>query len=270
MIRSRLRALTPRQRLMAILLVALSLIVLPPAGRWVWHTILHPPEEHPLLPYGELRVGIDTSYPPFGLDADGQLSGLDVDLARAVAAELGVPLRFVPLGYDGLYDALLADQADALFSALRFDPLRLGRVLYTISYFDAGQVLVAPPGAGITTLHDLDGRRLAVEFGTAGDQEARAWQRRLHTLDILPYEWAADALHAVQAGAADAALVDAVAARLWLREHDGLAIAPEYVTYDPYTVAVAGNNSRLWEAINEALTTLLQNGTADDIIARWL
>lgn len=242
-----------------------------PAARWLWHS-LRPiaREDLPMLPYGELRVGIDASYPPFGLDFNGELSGLDVDIAQAVAAELNIPLRFINMGYDGLYDSLKADQADALFSALRVDPLRYNDARYTRSYFDAGQVLVRPPDSPINTMHDLEGRHLAVEFGTEGDLEARTWQRRLHQIEITPFEVATQALDAVLNGEADAALVDAISAHIWLNDHTGLAIAPAYITHDPYAVAVQVNNIKLWQAIDQALTTLVEDGTIAEIIDRWL
>ncbi len=265
----------PLRRGAAIGLAALSLAGIlffgRPVLRWVWVTFIRPPAEKPMLPYGELRVGVDASFPPFAVDnGNGLLSGLDIDLARAVGERLGVPVRFINMGYDGLYDSLRADQADALFSALRIDPLRLHEARYTTPYFDAGQVLVRPPDTGFDTLPDLEGRRLAVEFGTEGDLEARRWQRRLHVLDILACETAGEALDAVLAGQADAALVDAISARLWLRDHHGLSLAPAYVTSDPYAVAVQVENVRLWEAINAALAALAENGTLEAIINRWL
>ncbi len=226
--------------------------------------------ERPMLPYGALRVGIDPSYPPFGLDFDGELSGLDIDLATALAGRLDVPLRLVPLGYDGLYDALKADQVDVLLSALRVDPGRMGDVHYTTGYFDAGQVLVRPPESGLDEMSAMDGRVIGVEFGSEGDQTARAWQRRLRVLDIRPFETASAALEAVHSGQADAALVDAIAARLWLRDHPGLAIAPEYVTHDPYAAAVRPDNPRLWEAIDAAIQAMHADGTLETILSRWL
>ncbi len=268
---TRLKKLTLRQWLLIAIVAAI--VGLPAsyyAARWVWRAFFRPPVELPMLPYGELRVGIDASYPPFGLDLGGELIGLDVDLARAVAEEMGVPLRFINMGYDGLYDSLRADQADALFSALRVDPLRMNDARYTRPYFDAGQVLVRPPESGIDHMSDMEGRTIAIEFGTEGDLEARTWQRRLRVLTIESYDVASAALDAVLAGEAEAALVDAISARLWLEEHDGLAVAPESVTSDPYAVAVQVGNFKLWEALNTALTTLIENGTVEDIIDRWL
>jgi len=226
--------------------------------------------EHPMLPYGELRVGIDPSYPPFGLDLDGELLGLDIDLATALAGRLEVPLRLVPLGYDGLYDALKADQLDVLLSALRVDPGRMGDVHYTTGYFAAGQGLVSPPDSGLDGMPAMDGRVIAVEFGSEGDQTARTWQRRLHALEIQPCETAAAALEAVRSRQADAALVDAISARLWQRDHPGLVFAPEYVTHDPYAAAVRPDNLRLWEAIDAAIQAMHADGTLENLLSRWL
>ncbi|MBN2470002.1 MAG: transporter substrate-binding domain-containing protein, partial [Anaerolineae bacterium] len=120
--------------------IAAACLIIPLSGR-DWRSIV--PSSRPMLPEGILRVGVDASYPPFAVDpGDGALTGLDIDLARAVAEVMGVELRFINMGYDGLYDSLRANQADVLFSALRTDPLRTRDVRYSRSYFDAGQVLV--------------------------------------------------------------------------------------------------------------------------------
>jgi ABC-type amino acid transport substrate-binding protein len=64
--------------------------------------------------------------------------------------------------------------------------------------------------------------------------------------------------------------VDAISARLWLRDHDGLELAPEYVTHDPYAAAVRADNERLWAALNAALTTLIERGAVEEVVNRWL
>lgn len=242
-----------------------------PVARWAYYRFIVPPPDKPMLPYGELRIGMDASYPPFGVDIGGELIGLDVDLAKALAEEMGVNIRFINMGYDGLYDSLLADQADIVISALRIDPLHYNEAQYSIPYFNAGQILVRPEDSGINTMEDLEGLHLAVEFGTEGDLEARAWQRRLQELTITSYESAAAALEAVANGEADAALIDAISAGLWLRDHDGtLAAAPDPITYDLYAIAIQVHNHKLGNAINETLQRLLDNGAVTDIIKNWL
>lgn len=252
----------PRRRIaLTVLLLAAAILLL---------MIFYPTPQRPMLPHGVLRVGVDGSYPPFGIDLGGEFTGLDVDIARALAAEIGAPVQFVGLGYDGLYDALRTDQVDVVIAALRVNPQMMADVRYTRHYFDAGQVLVRPTGSALNTMRDMDGLAVAVEFGGAGDEEARVWQRRLHQLTLAEFATADAALTAVQDGEADAALVDAVAARLWRRDHDGLTIAPEYVTHDPYAAAVRLDNTRLAEALDAALGRLIDSGELARILARWL
>ena len=66
----------------------------------------------------------------------GQIVGLDVDLARAIAFDLGVEAEFVNIGFDGLYDALLARRVDMVISGLPYDPRWTQDVAYTLNYFN--------------------------------------------------------------------------------------------------------------------------------------
>ena len=127
---------------------------------------------------GILRVGLDPTYPPFEVaDANG-VYGLDVDLAQAIAADLGLEVQFVYFGYDGLYDALATNQVDVLVSALVIIPERTRDFAYSEPYFDAGVILIVRANnETITEMADLDGRILAVELGTLGHVEATEWAK---------------------------------------------------------------------------------------------
>src|SRR5262245_40523514 len=81
---------------------------------------------------GTLRVGLDASFPPFeSIDGQNRIVGLDVDIAEAIARELGVKLEIVNIGFDGLYDALLARRVDLVISGLPHDPRWTEDVAYT-------------------------------------------------------------------------------------------------------------------------------------------
>jgi len=227
---------------------------------------------------GTLRVGMDASFPPFeSIAADGTLVGFEVDLARELGRRLGpalgraegVDVEFIAnLPYDGLYDALAVDRVDAVISALVVNPARMADFAYSTPYFDAGQVLVVREGeSGIEGMADLSGRTLAVEFGTQGDMEAWKWARKLPGLTIVPYQTAADALAAVAAGEAGAALVDHVSA---LAAGSGLVVVGEPVVEEPYAVAVRRESRRLLRAINETLAEMEADGTIETLVERWM
>jgi len=221
---------------------------------------------------GVLRVGLDPTFPPFAAAEGPDVWGLDVDLARALAAQLGLEPQFTYFGYDGLYDALTTGQVDVLVSALVIAPERTQDVAYTDSYFDAGQALFVPPGSAVAGMADLDGRTLAVELGALGHVEARAWQERLPGLAVVTFGSADEALAAAASGAAGAALVDSVSGRLYLRDHAGSALLrlDPPVAPEPYAVAVRIGDRTLHRRLNDALASLARSGQLEEITSRWL
>jgi polar amino acid transport system substrate-binding protein len=237
--------------------------------RWTAFERPDPPPKL-LFPYGEMRIGVDASYPPFAVATADDLSGLDIDLGRALASRLGVAVRFVNMGYDGLYDSLKADQVDIVISALLVDPSRTGDVRYTRHYFNNGLVLISATNHPIGDISALAGRALAYEFGSEADQQAHLWLRRVLPFETQPYELPHVALDAVRLNTANAALVDATSARLYLREHPEWNGQYQYMTDAWYTIAVRLDHVERWEVVNEALESLVEDGTLDTLLARWL
>ena len=219
---------------------------------------------------GVLKVGLDPTYPPFEVADENGVSGLDVDLARALAADLGVEAEFVYFGFDGLYDALATEQVDVLLSALVVAPERGRDFAFSEPYFNAGQVLIVPASnEEIGEMADLNGRTLAVELGALGHVEATTWAKRIPDLTIRPYTTSDEALTAVITGEADAALIDAISGRLFLKEQPQLTIAQE-VTVEPFALVVRIEDEQLLNQLNDSLENLRQSGELDAIIGKWL
>jgi polar amino acid transport system substrate-binding protein len=197
--------------------------------------------------------------------------GLDVDLAQALAEELGVKAQFVYFGYDGLYDALGTKQVDVLISALVIIPERTRDFSYSDPYFDAGEILIVPAdNETIQSMEDLGGQTLAVELGSLGHVEATEWAKRVEGLVVRPFPTADEALTAVQQGNADAALTDAISGRLFLRENDSLKRLPQSVTVEPFALVVRSEDRQLLTVLNQSLATLQQSGQLDQIESEWL
>jgi polar amino acid transport system substrate-binding protein len=240
---------------------------------------------------GELRVGLDASFPPFeSLDADGNVVGFDADLARAIAAGLGAEPVFVNVGFDGLYDALWASRVDVVISGLPYDPRRTQDVNYSQPYFNAGQVLVVRAddtaftqnSAGIPMpaesipnrsagipMPALSGRVVAVEWGSLADMEARRLKETAEDLETLPQPTAQDALNALVAGQADAAIADAVSVYQFIGEGGAEVRITAVLTDEPYVIATRVKSRRLAGAIDDALTNLRETGVLDELMDTW-
>jgi polar amino acid transport system substrate-binding protein len=152
-------------------------------------------------------------------------------------------------------------------------PWRTREVAFSAPYVEAGLLLAAPSGTPITGTAGLAGRRVAVEWGSEGDAEARALQRAGSPgLTLAPAESPEAALAEVAHGTADAALIDAISLALFNHSPGNprlVAIGPP-LRSDPYVIVVPADAPGLLKSINDALSALQADGTLDRLRTQWL
>jgi ABC-type amino acid transport substrate-binding protein len=236
-------------------------------GFYFWYKN-RPPTVQEAFPSGTMLVGVDASFPPFAVDNGESVFGLDIDLGKAIAEEIGVPVRFVTMGYDGLYDSLIAGQVDVVISALLVNPARTRDIRYTRAYFDNGLMLVTT-SPDIQTMDDLPSYRLALEYGSSAHSEANRWLQRLLPFELRPYELPTYALDSLRLGEADAALVDTTTYWLYLAEHPEWETDSYRVTHAFYAIAVRYDREDTWIWVNAVLGRILHDGRMDAIVEEW-
>lgn len=234
-------------------------------------TALHSniPDRKRAFPTGAIRIGVDASYPPFAVDDDGALRGLDIDLAAAIAREIGLPAQFRNIGFYSLYDALISGEVDALVSSLPIDAARTDDVRYTSAYFNNGLVLVSAADSSTLDMENLDGKRIAVEYASSADSLLHGRSADSTEVQRLPYELPAYALDALRLGHADAALIDNLTYRLYQRQHSQWHSASQLITHDLYAIAVRRDNHDAWQLIEAALGQLRAGGELARLVALW-
>ncbi len=222
---------------------------------------------------GVFRVCTDPSWPPFEFlnPETGQIEGFDADLARLLAQRMSPDVRaqIVPVGFDSLYDALLADRCDALISALPYEPMRTEDVVFSVAYFNAGLVMVvAQEATGIEQLQDLKGRVVGVEWGFVPEGDSRQ-QGVLRDLGARRYDTAEDVLRALEAGEVEAAIVDRLTALTYVGQCQDLKIVGEPLTDINYVIPVRPESFRLLDAINKQLLEMREDGTLEVLQNTW-
>ncbi len=93
-----------------------------------------------------LRVGLSTRYPPIAFQKDGELAGLEVDLARGVSTEIGKPITFEVMEFDELIPALEAGKIDVIMSGMSVTQKRSQRVAFVEPYMRVGQMALIRAG----------------------------------------------------------------------------------------------------------------------------
>jgi polar amino acid transport system substrate-binding protein len=232
----------------------------------------------PELEDGVLNVGSDIAYAPIEFFQEGTQTpdGLDIDLAKALAEELGVTAEFTNTGFDGIIGALTAQRFDVLISAMTVTDERSQQIDF-IPYFSAGTDILVPAGNpnNIQGVEDLSGLTVGVQIATIQVDQLQAANDELKAagkpeINVLTFDQNPLAVEQLRTGRADAVIADspivANDARLSDGKLEALGLAIEAA---PYGIGVRKGSTELKAAVEEALQTLEANGTYDEILAKW-
>jgi polar amino acid transport system substrate-binding protein len=228
----------------------------------------------PELADGTLDVGSDIAYAPIEFFEEGTQNpmGLDIDLAKAIADELGVKVNFVNTGFDGLIGALQAKRFDVVMSSMTVTEKRQQEIDF-IPYFTAGTGILVQAGnpKGIQSLADLCGKSVAVQLGTIQVDQLNAQNEQCaQKISITTFDQNPLAVEQLRLGRADAVTADYPVAANDARLSDGaLEIAGPQFEAAPYGIGLRKDSTALNAALTKALQTLMDSGQYDKILADW-
>ncbi len=217
-------------------------------------------------------VASDASFPPMEfVDSAKNLTGLDIDLLKAIAADQKFDVTVNNVAWDGIFAGLEAGQYDAIISSVTVTDERKQKYDFSTGYFDANQSIVVPAdNTTITNADSLKDKRVGVQIETTG-------AIALRKLGIEPkqYDTPDLALQDLVNGNLDAVVVDTpVAANYALQSEQfkgKLKIASEIITNEVYALTVKkGDPKGLLPLFNAGLTNVKKSGEYDKIYEKWI
>ncbi len=222
---------------------------------------------------GRLVVAINTPYEPLEyFDGGGNMVGLDVDIAREIASELGVSLEIRNYGkWEELLDDVKNGHVDLGISGISITPERSEEMLFSIPYLNNGMVLLARgDNEQIQSVHDLKGRRI-------GGIKESTWEKEaLKYTDpslVVAYDDPKQMLVDLKNNEIDAIIYDYVLSGKkegLLKNEESIAIVGEPFTEDFFGVATSKNNKALMDEVNKILAKLKRTGRLKEIIDKWI
>lgn len=217
-------------------------------------------------------VGIDTTYPPFEFEVDGEYTGIDIDLITAIAENQGFDIEFNAMDFGGIIPAMQAGQLDVAIAGMSITEERKEIVDFSDPYFEAGiSLVVAEDNTDISSLEDLDGKTVVVKSGTTGAEFAREHQDE-HGYEITQLDDSPAMFQEVANGNADVLFEDYPVIAYAIAESNlDLKIVGDRLTGDEYGIAVLkGENADLLEKINAGLQELRDSGEYDEILNKYI
>lgn len=217
---------------------------------------------------GTLTIGMEGTYAPFTFkDAQGNLTGFDVDIARAVAARLKLKPQFVLTEWSGILAGLQAGKFDAVVNQVGITPERQKSIAFSAPYaYSSPQIIVKKTGAAYKTLAELKGKRVGVGLGSNFEKGLRD----AGGITVVTYPGAPEYLADLASGRLDAAYNDRLLVGYLIKSQNlpvrgaGVIGQPE-----PVGIAIKKTNTALKAAVDRALLQIKADGTYAKISRQW-
>ena len=223
--------------LRALALLQIALVPASAAAQEIWRS---PGMIEEVRNRGLLKVGVGNFEPWVMCDANGELIGYEVDLARKLAEDLGVRIQFIRTDWYYIIPALIEREFDVIVSGLSITPARSLLVNFSVPYSEFGTAIVANIGLteGLDTAEDFNRADVtfAVRRGTTPEVLVK---RQFPNAMVRPYDTDAEVAGAVTAGDAHATAVDQVLAARLIHEHPNVLRRPFDTLFDQLPQAIA-------------------------------
>lgn len=219
---------------------------------------------------GALLIGSDATYPPFELKVGDRFEGFDIDLGNEIGKELGVPVRWQNINWDGIFAALQTGKFDLILSDVVITDKRKKEMAFSRPYFLSGQTIVRRIGdTRIQKPDDLKGKLVTVQQETTGQYAVE--KLGLPKESIRKFETMQDALLEVRNGHGDAAVGDLPALREMIRKgYPELETVGGIFVHENYGVVMRRGEPELLAAVNDALAKIMADGRYAKIYERWI
>lgn len=220
-------------------------------------------------------MGVDAEYPPFSyLGEDGQYTGFDVEVCKAVCDLLGWDLQVFGVNWDQKLVQLDAKECDCVWSGMTIlDSMKEAGYVISAPYYDNTQVIMVKEGSDIKSSADLAGKVVAVQLGTSGEAllanggdlaDLAATFADLTTCDSF-----LKCFTELGGGAVDAVIVDKPVAVSYAESNKGFTVLDEGLGAEQYGIAFRAGDEELCATVEDAVAQLVANGTYAEIAAKY-
>ncbi len=233
---------------------------------------------------GILRMGTCATIEPFSFQANGKLTGLDIELSQLLGQRFGKKIEIIDMNFEGLIPALQSGKIDFALSNFNVTEERKKLINFSLPYVenDISALVRRVPSSDfavkkgdaakrqdskLASVADLKDKRIGVLVGSAHDTYAT---KNYPDATILQYNSPADVALAVKTGKVDAALFDAEPLREIMRQDDSLRLLGDPLFTFDVGVGFKKDNEALRDQFNQFLAQIKQNGVHRDMIRRWM
>ncbi len=222
--------------------------------------------DYELLEEGQFTTASSGLYKPFSFEEGGDLQGFDIDIGNAIAEEMGLEPNPVTTPFETIIQGLNTNRFDAIIGSMSKTAEREEQVSFSDPYYySGGAIFVREGNTDIQSVEDLEGKKIGVVAQTTYDTVAQEY-----TDDIQTYSSDVVALQDLTVeGRLDAVITADVVGFEAQQEGLEIEMVGDPLWIEQPSIAVRKEDEELLAAINEALDTIIENGTYEEISNEW-
>ena len=216
---------------------------------------------------GKLTMATNATFPPYEMTTDsGELEGIDVDTAKAIAEKLGLELQIDDMDFDAALLSVQQGKADIVMAGVTVTDERKAVMDFSDSYATGIQSIIVPNDSDIASPDDLAGKKIGTQRGTTG---------YIYCSDdfgedsVVAYDNGLTAVQALNNGQVDAVVIDNAPATEYVAANPGLKVLDTSYAEEDYAIGMA-KGSALEDAVNKALDELKADGTLQAIVDKYI
>ena len=219
----------------------------------------------------KLTMATNAYFPPYEYYDGSEIVGIDAEVAKAIADDLGMELEIVDIEFDSIIAGVQTGKYDMGMAGMTVTEDRLKSVDFSTSYAKGIQAIIVPEGSEIKSFDDIAAGeyKVGVQLSTTGDIYASDDLADTKS-EVVEYQTGNDAVAALVAGKVQAVIIDNEPAKSYVAANTGLVVLEtEYVEED-YAICFSKDNTELKDKVNASLEKLIADGTVQKIVDKYI
>ena len=209
----------------------------------------------------ELVMVTEAGFAPYEYYENGEIVGVDVDIAREIAKYLGKELVVKDIAFDSIINEVKTGKADFGAAGISYSDDRAKNVDFSINYSVSKQVVIVKNDSSIKNINEISNKKIAVQLGSIADTYVT---ENYKDANIVRQKKYLAAIEDLKTGKVDCVVMDELPASEIVASNDGIKILSGALTNDSYGMIVKKGNKELLDVINKVLENLKSEGKIDE------
>ena len=211
----------------------------------------------------KLIMVTEASFAPYEYYSDGKIVGVDVDIAKEIALEMGRKLVVKDVSFDSIIHEVKSGKADLGVAGISYSDERAKQVDFSLEYTTSRQVVLVRESSSINSVDDINGKKIAVQLGSVADMYVSEMYDNKNIVREKKY---LAAIQDLKDKKVECVVMDELPAKEIVGENNDIKILNDILAEDSYGIIVDKGNKELLDVVNRVVERLKQEGKIDKFI----